>query len=254
LIFAVDVGNTHIVIGLIHEGKIKDNWRIASDRRKTEDEYGHVLQFLLERAGVSKEALTGGIIASVVPPLTPVLQKTMNAYLGIDPLIVGPGTKTGINIKYENPKEVGPDRIANSVAAYNKYGGPVIVVDFGTATTFDAISGDAEYLGGAIAPGIMTATDALFEKAARLPRIELITPSHAIGKTTVESMQAGIIFGFAGQTDGLVRRIAAELGGVTQVVATGGQAQLVAFESDTITVVDTTLTLEGLDIIYRKNQ
>ena len=254
MIFAVDVGNTHIVIGLIHEGDIRNNWRICSDRRKTEDEYGHIFQFLLDRAGVSKECLSGGIIASVVPPLTPVLQKTMDIYLGIDPLVVGPGTKTGINIKYENPKEVGPDRIANAVAAYNKYGGPVIVVDFGTATTFDAISKDAEYLGGALAPGIMTATDALFEKAARLPRIELIRPSHAVGKTTVESMQAGVIFGFAGQTDGLVRRIAAEIGSVNQVVATGGQAQLVASESETITVVDPTLTLEGLDIIYHKNQ
>ncbi|HHY16819.1 MAG TPA: type III pantothenate kinase, partial [Firmicutes bacterium] len=166
---------------------------------------------------------------------------------------VGPGTKTGVNVKYENPKEVGPDRIANAAAAYHKYGGPAIVVDFGTATTFDAISKSGDYLGGAISPGIMTATDALFEKAARLPRIQLVKPAQAIGKTTVQSMQAGIIIGFAGQTDALVERISAELEGRPTVVATGGQAQLVANESATITVVDPTLTLEGLYLIYRKN-
>lgn len=253
MLFAVDVGNTHIMVGLIEGLEIRNNWRISTDPRKTEDEYGHILLFLLEGAGVTKDDLTGGVMASVVPPLTSVLEKTMRMYLGIDPLIVGPGTKTGINIKYENPKEVGPDRIANAVAAYHGYGGPVIVVDFGTATTFDAISRDGEYLGGAIAPGIMTATEALFEKAARLPRIELVRPSAAIGRNTVESMQAGTIFGFAGQTDGLVRRISREIGGVTQVIATGGQAQLVASESETITIVDPTLTLKGLAIIYSKN-
>ncbi len=253
MLIAVDVGNTHIVVGLFQGDKITHNWRIASDRHKTEDEYGLIFQFMLNHAGVTTGSLDGGIIASVVPPLTPTLQKTMRVYLGIDPLIVGPGTKTGVNIRYENPKEVGPDRIANAVAAYHKYGGPVIVVDFGTATTFDAISGDGEYLGGAIAPGIMTATDALFEKAAKLPRIHLAKPSHAIGKTTVQSMQAGIIFGFAGQTDAIVERISAELDGRPQVIATGGQAQLVADESTTITAVDPTLTLDGLYLLYVKN-
>jgi type III pantothenate kinase len=253
MLFAVDVGNTHIVVGLFEEGKIIHNWRIASDRHKTEDEYGLMFQFMLTHSGITRHSLAGGIIASVVPPLTPTLIKTMRIYLGIDPLVVGPGTKTGVNVKYENPKEVGPDRIANAAAAYHKYGGPAIVVDFGTATTFDAISKSGDYLGGAIAPGIMTATDALFEKAARLPRIQLVKPAQAIGKTTVQSMQAGIIIGFAGQTDALVERISAELEGRPTVVATGGQAQLVANESATITVVDPTLTLEGLYLIYRKN-
>ncbi len=254
MLFAVDVGNTHIVVGLLKNGKILYDWRIASQEPKTEDEYGFIFRFMLDHAGITRHSVSGGIIASVVPPLTPVLQKAMKTYLGIEPLIVGPGTKTGVDIKYENPKEVGPDRIANAVAAYHKYGGPVIVVDFGTATTFDVISKVGEYLGGAIAPGIMTATDALFAKAARLPRIQLVRPPQAIGKTTVQSMQSGIIFGFAGQTDALVRRISNELEGRPRVVATGGQAQLVAAESCTITAVDLTLTLEGLYLIYLMNR
>ncbi len=254
MLLAVDIGNTHIVTGLFEKGRILHNWRIASHSSKTEDEYGVVFQLMLQHAGVTKDRITGGIIASVVPPLTPILEKAMRMYLKIKPLIAGPGIKTGVDIKYENPKEVGPDRIANAVAAFRKYGGPVIVVDFGTATTFDAISSVGEYTGGAIAPGIMTATDALFSKAARLPRIELVRPPQAIGRTTVQSMQSGIIFGFAGQTDALVKRIALELGGSPQVVATGGQARLVAAESDTITIVNPTLTLEGLNMIYEMNK
>lgn len=254
MLLAVDVGNTHIVVGLLDDVKIHHNWRISSHEPKTEDEYGFIFQLMLQHAGITRHSITGGVIASVVPPLTPVLEKAMQVYLGVKPLVVGPGTKTGVDIKYENPKEVGPDRIANAVAAYQKYGGPVIVVDFGTATTFDAISKVGEYMGGAIAPGIMTATDALFSKAARLPRIELVRPPQAIGRTTVQSMQSGIVFGFAGQTDALVRRISTELGGSPRVVATGGHAQLVAAESSTITVVDPTLTLEGLYLIYMMNK
>jgi len=253
VLFAIDVGNTHIVAGLFENGELKSHWRIATDRHKTEDEYGLLFLSMLSHVGVTRESITGSIIASVVPPLTPTLEKTISKYLGIIPLTVGPGTKTGINIKYENPKEVGPDRIVNAVAAYQKYGGPVIVVDFGTATTFDAISKDGEYLGGAIAPGILTATDALFEKAARLPRIELIRPSSAIGKTTVQSMQSGITFGFAGQADAIVERISRELGGKPYVVATGGLAQLVARECKTIDSVDPFLTLEGLYVVFQKN-
>jgi type III pantothenate kinase len=254
LLLAVDIGNTHIVVGLLDDScRVRCNWRIAGQNHKTEDEYGLLLQWMLQHAGVAKNELAGGVIASVVPPLTPVFEKAMRVYLGISPLVVGPGTKTGVNIKYENPKEVGPDRIANAVAGYHKYGGPVIVVDFGTATTFDAISQNGDYMGGAIAPGIMTATDALFSKAARLPRIELVRPPQAIGRNTIQSMQSGIVFGFAGQTDALVKRISAELGGSPRVVATGGHAQLVASESETITDVDPTLTLEGLYLIHKMN-
>ncbi len=253
MLFAVDVGNTHVVVGLFAGGKLNYNWRIASHVSKTEDEYGFIFQLMLMHSGTTKQSIIGGVIASVVPPLTSVFKKAMKMYLGIEPLIVGPGTRTGVDIKYENPKEVGPDRIANAVAAYRKYGGPVIVVDFGTATTFDAISKRGQYMGGAIAPGIMAATDALFSKAARLPRIDLVRPLRAIGRTTVESMQSGIVFGFAGQTDALVRRISEELDGKTQVIATGGHARLVAAESNTINVVDPTLTLEGLYLIYKMN-
>lgn len=254
MLLAVDIGNTHIVVGLLDDNcRVRYSWRIATQINRTEDECGFMLQWMLQHAGVAKQDLEGSAIASVVPPLTPIFEKALRVYLGVNPLVVGPGTKTGVNIKYENPKEVGPDRIANAVAAYHKYGGPVIVVDFGTATTFDAISKNGDYMGGAIAPGIMTATDALFAKAARLPRIELVRPPHAIGRTTVQSMQSGIIFGFAGQTDALVRRIAAELGGNPRVVATGGHAQLVASESETITDVDPALTLEGLYLIHKMN-
>lgn len=253
MLFTLDVGNTHIVGGLFEGKTLVHHFRIGTDRRKTEDEYGVLFLSMLQHAKVNSSSLRGGIIASVVPPLTPTLEKALRMYLGISPVILGPGTRTGINIKYENPKEVGPDRIANAVAAYAKYGGPVIVVDFGTATTFDAISKEGDYLGGAIAPGILTATDALFERAARLPRIELVKPSSAIGKTTVQSMQSGIIFGFAGQADAMVERIAREMGGDPYVVATGGLAQLVASESRTIRSVDPFLTLEGLYLIYHKN-
>ncbi len=253
MIFALDVGNTHTVAGVFQGYELMADWRISTDRRKTEDEYGLMFLSMLERAGFKAKDTEGGIIASVVPPLTPVFEKTLSKYLGISALVVGPGTKTGMNIRYENPKEVGPDRIANAVAAYSKYGGPVIVVDFGTATTFDVISQEGDYLGGAIAPGILTSTDALFEKASRLPRIELIRPQQAIGRNTVQSMQSGIVFGFAGQTDSLVRRICREIGQDAHVVATGGLARLVAQESETIDTVDPFLTLEGLYIVLTKN-
>ncbi len=253
MLFAMDVGNTNIVLGVFKGPDLQGHWRMSTDRHKTEDEYGILVLNMLEHSGFKAQDVRGAIIASVVPPLTPVLEKMIRRYFKISPVIVGPGTKTGINVKYENPKEVGPDRITNAVAAYRKYGGPVIVVDYGTATTFDVISKDGEYLGGAIAPGILTSTDALFDNAARLPRIELVRPGSAIGRTTVESMQSGIVFGFVGQADGLVARLKKELGGEAHVVATGGLANLVARESSTIQHVEPMLTLEGLQMIYQKN-
>ncbi|MGI6642994.1 MAG: type III pantothenate kinase [Bacillota bacterium] len=253
MLFAIDAGNTNVVVGIFKGQDLQAHWRMSTDRHKTEDEYGMAVLNMLEHSGFKANCVRGAIIASVVPPLTPVLEKMVKRYFKISPIIVGPGTKTGINVKYENPKEVGPDRITNAVAAYRMHGGPVIVVDYGTATTFDVISKEGEYLGGAIAPGILTSTDALFDKAARLPRIELAKPGSAIGRTTVESMQSGIVFGFVGQTDGLVTRLKKELGGEAQVVATGGLANLVAQESSTIQHVEPMLTLKGLQIIYQKN-
>lgn len=252
MILALDVGNTHIVAGIFRGTDLLHHWRISTDVQKTEDELGFVFMSIMDYAGINKEGFTGGIIASVVPPLTPVLEKMMGKYFKIAPIIVGPGTKTGINLKFENPREVGPDRIANTAAAYVKYGGPAIVVDFGTATTFDVISKEGDYIGGVIAPGILTAADSLFQKAARLPRIEILPPKRAIGKNTVESMQSGILYGFAGQTDAIVKRICREMGEECKVIATGGHARMVAGESCTITTVDQFLTLEGLNLIYNK--
>lgn len=254
MFLALDVGNTHMVAGIFREEELLVSWRIATDAEKTEDEYGVILLNLLATAKLAPEEVEAVVIASVVPPLLPVLEKLARKYFGSEPLILGPGVKTGMPIKYENPREVGADRIANAVAAYNKYGGPVIVVDFGTATTFCAISAGGEYLGGAIAPGIETATEALFRRAAKLPRIELVKPPRVIGRNTVASMQAGVIFGFAGQVDAIVRRMKRELPGVRKVVATGGLANLIAPESETIDVIDPYLTLEGLRLIYLRNR
>ncbi len=253
MLFAVDVGNTNIVAGVFDRSLLMAHWRISTDRHRTEDEYGMLFLSLLSHAGIKASSVKGAIMASVVPPLTPILEAMVVKYLDISPITVGPGTKTGMNVKYENPKEVGPDRIANAIAAFSKYGGPVIVVDFGTATTFDAISKEGDYLGGAIAPGILTSVDALFDKAARLPRVELTAPMAAIGRTTADSMRSGFLFGFAGQTDGVVRRISQELGGEAFVVATGGLASLIAPESTTIQAVEPMLTLEGLRLVYKKN-
>ena len=193
-------------------------------------------------------------MSSVVPPLTVPVQRMINRYFGVDPLIVGPGIKTGICIKAENPREVGADRIVNAIAAFEKYGGPLVIVDFGTATTFCAVDHNGDYLGGAIAPGIGISTEALFQRAAKLPRIELVKPKSVIGRNTVAGMQAGIIFGFVGQVDEIVRRMQDELGGDTGVVATGGLANLIAPESKTIDEVDENLTLDGLRILYERNR
>lgn len=210
MLLALDVGNTNITAGIYSGEKLAVFWRFATERLRTEDEYGMLLLDLIERRGLQKQEIDSIIIASVVPPINFALEKMAQKYFNISPLMVGIDTDTGLEILMDNPQEVGADRIVNAVAAYTFYGGPLIVVDFGTATTFDAISEKGDYLGGAIAPGIGISTEALFEKAAKLPRVELIRPASVIGRNTIASMQAGIVFGFVGQVDGIVSRMIKE--------------------------------------------
>lgn len=253
MILVIDVGNTNIVLGLYRGKELLHHYRISTDRTATTDEYGMKVYSLFQHAGVRVEEIDGVIISSVVPPLMHTLEKLCDKYIKRTPLVVGPGLKTGLNIRYENPREVGADRIVNSVAGIELYGAPLIIVDFGTATTLDYIDEEARYLGGAIAPGIGISTEALYEHAAKLPRIELARPKSTVGRNPVTSMQAGIVFGFAGQVDGIVERIREEFGTDPQVVATGGLAGMIASESRTIEVVNPLLTLEGLRLIYERN-
>lgn len=254
MLLVIDVGNTNIVLGVYNGKKLLEHWRISTNRLRTTDEYGALIKNLFQLHNVDASLVEAIIISSVVPPIMPTLERMCQRYFNETPLIVGPGIKTGVDIKYDNPREVGADRIVNAVAAYEKYGGPVIVIDFGTATTFCAIAANGDYLGGAIAPGIGISTEALFERAAKLPRIEVKRTRKVICRNTVQSMQSGVFFGFVGQVDGIVTRMKEELGGTAKVVATGGLAVIIGPDSDTIDVVEPMLTLEGLQIIYERNQ
>lgn len=253
MIFVLDVGNTNTVIGVYDNDHLKYHWRIETNRHKTEDEYAMIIKSLLEQEGLSFYEFDGIIISSVVPPIMFALERMCQKYFQIKPLVVGPGIKTGLNIKYENPREVGADRIVNAVAGIHEYGGPLIIVDFGTATTYCYINEEKQYMGGAIAPGISISTEALYSKAAKLPRIEIARPDDIIGKNTVAAMQAGILFGYVGQVEGIVGRMKAQSVEEPKVIATGGLASLIANESSSIDIVDPFLTLKGLRLIYKRN-
>ncbi len=253
MIFVFDVGNTNIVLGVYKGDELKYHWRIETNRNRTDDEYGMVIKSLFDHSGLSFAEIDGIIISSVVPPIMFALERMCQKYFHIKPLVVGPGVKTGLDIKYENPREVGADRIVNAVAAIHEYGSPLIIVDFGTATTYCYINEHRQYMGGAIAPGINISTEALYSKAAKLPRIEITRPDGVIGKNTVSAMQAGIVYGYVGQVEGIVKRMTEQSVKKPSVIATGGLAAMIAQESSVIDIVDPFLTLKGLQLIYKRN-
>ncbi|MBC6696348.1 type III pantothenate kinase [Terrisporobacter mayombei] len=255
MLLVFDVGNTNMVIGVYEAKKLIKNWRINTDIHKTSDEYGMLINNLLAYDKIDIKSIDDVIISSVVPNVMHALENFCIKYCEKKPMIVGPGIKTGLNIKYDNPKQVGADRIVNAVAAIEKYGSPLIIVDFGTATTFCAISEKAEYLGGTICPGLIISSEALFNGAAKLPRVELTKPGKTICKTTVEAMQSGIIYGYVGQVEKIISIMKKELGSEdVKVIATGGLSSLIHSETDSIDYIDRFLTLEGLRLIHAKNK
>jgi type III pantothenate kinase len=254
MLLVIDVGNTNINIGVFDGSKLKGTWKIATGVHRMPDEYASLLFNLFDRQGIDASQITDAILCSVVPTLVGVFEEVCRRYLKVSPLVVGSGVKTGVRICLDNPREVGADRVVNAVAAHQLYGGSVIVIDLGTATTFDAVSEDGDYLGGAIAPGIAIATEALFTRTAALPRVELTHPKRAVGRNTVAAMQSGIVFGYAGLIEGIVARIQQDMGGKAKVVATGGYAELLARETPVIEVINPDLTLIGLRLIYEMNK
>lgn len=252
-LLVVDIGNTNIVMGIYIGEELTGHWRVVTDREKTEDEYGVLISQLLLRSGIDGSEVDSIVISSVVPPLTITFEDLAVKYFKKTPLIVEPGIKTGIKIRYDNPKEVGADRIANAVGAFGKYRSGCIVVDFGTATTFDVISSQGDYMGGVIAPGINISAEALFKETSKLPRVDISKPPVIIGKNTVGSIKAGIFYGYVSLVDGIVSRIKNEWKEDLIVIGTGGIAKTIAADSSTIDLVDENLTLDGLRIIYFKN-
>ncbi len=254
MLLVIDVGNSNIVLGIYDDDLLVKDWRISTDKSKTTDEYGILVHDLFRLAKIGFSDIKDIIVSSVVPTLTGVLEMLASQYFGFRPYVVGPGIKTGMPIHYDNPKEVGADRIVNAVAGFEKYKSSLIIVDFGTATTFDYVNKRGEYCGGAIAPGLMISMEALFQKASKLPRVEIVRPPSIIAKNTVNSMQAGIYFGYVGLVDGIVGRMKTEAKDSPRVIATGGLAGLIAPASSTIDVVEEYLTLEGLRILYQRNK
>lgn len=253
MLLTIDVGNTNTVLGLYEESDLIVDWRISTDRQKTIDEYGILLLNLFSSENLKLEVVDRIIISSVVPPVINMLEEVSVRYFGLDPLIVGPGVRTGMKIRVDNPKEVGADRIVNAIAAHELYEGPVIIVDFGTATTFCAVSEDGAYLGGSIAPGVDVSAEALFAQTAKLPKIELAVPDNVIGKNTHDGLQSGILYGYIDLVNGIVRRMKEELPKQAKVLATGGLSDLISPHAEEIDINHQFLTLEGLRIISERN-
>ena len=254
MLLAIDIGNTDTTLGVFEGEELGATWNIATGINRMSDEYAALLLNLLHHQGLDISDIKEVALCSVVPPLIATFDELFQRYFHISPLVVGAGVKTGVRIRMDNPREVGADRIVNAAAAHHLYRGPIIIADLGTATTFDTISKEGDYLGGAIAPGIVTAAEALFMRAAMLPRVELVHPKQAIGTNTITAMQSGIVFGYVGLVEGIVTRIQQELGEKAKVVATGGYAELIAKETAVIDVVNSNLTLIGLRLIYLMNK
>lgn len=253
MLLTIDIGNTNIDIGLFKGNDLFMNWSLATDVYKTSDEYAVIVLSLLQQIDATPSDIEHAVLCSVSPPLVPSFRELCERYLNISPLVVEAGVKTGVSILMDNPREVGADRIVNAVGGYHLYGGPLIIIDLGTATTFDVVSHKGDYLGGAISPGIKLATEALFQRTAKLPRVDLVRPRNAIGRDTITAMQSGLVFGYVGLIEGIVTRIQRELETTAKVIATGGHSQLLANETKIIEVVDPYLTLVGLREIYERN-